>query len=259
MEKLIVESKEQLTRSEKQKIERELVGGSWRTRERVALACRILHSNGHDSGLAGQVTMRESEGTFLTQRLGCGLSEVTPSSLLRVDDELNVLIGAGMPNPANRFHAWLYRARPDVKCIVHTHPLHCSALSMLGVPLVISHMDGCALYDNVALLEHWPGVPVGDAEGRLISNAIGNKSGLLLAHHGIVVVGRTVDEACVLAVQLERAAQLQLLANAAGTIRPMTRELGLEARDWLLNARRLEATFAYYARVELARDPQCLA
>ena len=51
------------------------------------------------------------------------------------------LSGDGMANPANRFHSWIYRARPDVQCIVHTHAFHVAALSMLEVPLVVSHMD----------------------------------------------------------------------------------------------------------------------
>jgi L-fuculose-phosphate aldolase len=254
---ICIESKDLLIAREKLRMQRELPTGSWSIREKIALACRILHSQGHESGLAGQVSARESERTFLTQRLGCGLREVRASALLTADEELNVVEGEGMPNPANRFHGWLYRARPDVHCIVHTHPLYSSALSTLGVPLVISHMDSCALYDNVAFLERWPGVPVGDEEGRLISTALGNRSALLLAHHGLLVTGRTVEEACVLAVQFERAARLQMIASGSGSIRPIARELALEARDWLLNPRRSEATFAYYARAELARDPQC--
>jgi L-fuculose-phosphate aldolase len=253
------ESKEDLLRREQERVHRDVTGGSWSPRERVALACRILHDQGHDSGLAGQVTTWRAEGEFYTQRLGCGLAEARASTLLCVNEELCVLEGVGMPNPANRFHAWVYRARPDVQCIVHTHPPYSSALSMLGVPLVISHMDGCALYDDVGFLEHWPGVPVGDDEGRLISGALGNKSALLLAHHGIVTTGRSVEEACVLALHMERAARLQLLASQAGNIRPIQRELGLQARDWLRSPRRMEATFAYYARHELAKDAECLA
>jgi len=259
MERTYTESKKQVIRREKQKVQRALPGNTWTQREKVALACRILHSHGHESGLAGQVTARESEHGFFTQRLGCGLSEVTPSNLLSVDEELNVMEGEGAPNPANRFHAWVYRARPDVQCIVHTHPLYSSALSMLGVPLVVAHMDSCALCDNIAFLEDWPGVPVGDEEGRLISTAIGNKAGLLLAHHGVVLAGRTVEEACVLALQFERTARLFLTARSVGPVRTIPRELGLAARDWLLTPRRVDATFAYYARAELANDPRCIA
>jgi L-fuculose-phosphate aldolase len=256
------ESKTQVMEREQQRMQRELSGGNWTDRERVALTCRILCSHGHESGLAGQITARESDGesdgVFLTQRLGCGFREVTASGLLRVDEELNVLSGVGMPNPANRFHAWVYRARPDVRCIVHTHPLYTSALSMLGVPLVISHMDTCALFDNVAFLGHWPGVPVGNEEGQIISTALGEKSALLLAHHGALIASASVAEACVLAVQFERAAQLFMLARAAGEVRAIEPDKGREARGWLLTPRRIEATFAYYARRELSTDPDCL-
>lgn len=254
-----IESKQRLIKREKQHMQRELSGNGWTAKQRVALACRVLCSHGHESGLAGQITLREPAGTFLTQRFGCGLSEVQSSNLIRVDDDLNVVDGTGMPNPANRFHLWVYRARKDVHCVVHTHPPYTSALSMLGVPLAIAHMDSCALYDNVAFLEQWPGVPVGNTEGEMICSAIGNKSGLLLAHHGVVIAGRSVEEACVLALQFERAAFLQIVASGAGALRALQPELGLEARDWLLHPARVEATFAHYARRELALDPACVS
>ncbi|WP_394847168.1 aldolase [Pendulispora brunnea] len=258
MDKTFVEDKERVIQREKQKMQRHLSVGNWTVKEKVALASRILCRHGHESGLAGQITAREAERGFFTQRLGCGMSEVQASNLLLVDEQLRIIEGTGMPNPANRFHAWLYRARKDIQCIVHTHPPYTSALSMLGVPLAVSHMDSCALYENVAFLAHWPGVPVGDEEGKLISAAMGDKSGLLLAHHGMVVVGRSVEEACVLALQFERAAQLQTIAAGAGSIRAIQPELGREARDWLLHPARLGATFGYYARRELAVAPQCI-
>jgi L-fuculose-phosphate aldolase len=71
-------------------------------------------------------------------RFGLGFDEIRADNLLLVDDELNVLEGDGMPNPANRFHLWIYRTRPQVKSIVHTHAPHVSALSTIGVPLVVS-------------------------------------------------------------------------------------------------------------------------
>ncbi len=114
-------------------------------------SARALFDAGHDSGLAGQITARaEADGTYYTQRLGLGFDEITDGNLLLVDEDLNVLEGDGMANPANRFHSWIYRARPDVQCIVHTHAFHVAALSMLEVPLVVSHMDTTPLYDDGA-------------------------------------------------------------------------------------------------------------
>jgi L-fuculose-phosphate aldolase len=169
------------------------------------------------------------------------------------------LAGEGMANPANRFHSWIYRARPDVTCIVHTHPFHVAALSMLDVPLMVSHMDTAPLYDDCAFLPDWPGVPVGNEEGEIITAALGSKKAVLLAHHGHVVAGESIEEACSLAVLIERAAALQLAAMAAGTIAALPDRLAREAHDWTLTPRRSIANFAYYARRALDRHPDTLA
>ncbi|MGH3521615.1 MAG: aldolase [Mycobacterium sp.] len=229
------------------------------TRQKLALTCRALFDTGHDSGLAGQITARaEQPGTYYTQRLGLGFDEITEGNLLTVDEDLNVLNGDGMANPANRFHSWIYRARPDVQCIVHTHAFHTAALSMLEVPLVVSQMDTTPLYDDCAFLAKWPGVPVGNEEGEIISAALGDKKAILLAHHGQIVAGASVEEACSLAVLIERAATLQLAAMAAGTIKELPEQLAREAHDWTLRPPRSQANFAYYARRALKRHPDVL-
>ena len=165
---------------------------AWSTQQKLALTARILAADGHGSGVAGQITARgKTPDTMWTARFGLGLDEIRASDFLLVDNDLNVIEGAGMPNPSNRFHLWVYRARPDVMSIVHTHPPHVSALSMLGVPLVASHMDTAMFYEDCAWLPEWPGPPIGDEEGDLISNALGDKRAILLAHHGQLSAGRT--------------------------------------------------------------------
>jgi L-fuculose-phosphate aldolase len=236
---------------------------AWTTRQKLALTCRILFDGGHDSGLAGQITARAQDsgtyGSYYTQPFGHGFDEITQSNLLRVDQDLKTLDGEGMPNPANRFHTWVYRARPDVNCIIHTHPLHVSALSMLEVPLVVSHMDLCPLYDDCAFLEKWPGVPVGNEEGEIIAAALGDKRALLLSHHGMLVAGSSIEEACILALLIERAAKMQLIAMAAGEVKPIPEALGREAHDWISTPKRHAMAFAYQARRTLRTHQDCLA
>lgn len=252
-------TKEQLMQREFEQMKTKLPGAVYSDRQKLALTCRILFENGHDSGLAGQITARgEAPGTFLTQRLGYGFDEISAGNLLLVDENLQVLTGSGMPNPANRFHSWVYRARPDVRCIIHTHAVHTATLSMLEEPLIISHMDNCVLYDDVAFLPQWPGVPVGNDEGELIAEALGDKRALLLAHHGLLVACGSIEEACLIAMAFERTARMQLLASAAGKIQPIKPELGREAHDWILRPERNAATFAYYARRALKNNPDCL-
>ena len=233
----------------KKKIAQHLSMPDWTVRQKLALTCRILHAKGHESGLAGQISARgQTPGTLVTQQLGLGFDEITASNLLTVDYDLNVLEGEGMANPANRFHTWLYNARPDIACIIHTHATHSVALAMLERPLKIAYMDVCVLYNDVAFLPVWTGVPVGNEEGKVISAALGDKRALLLAHHGLLVTGRTVEEACAVAVMFERAALLQLLCESVGEIKPIEPELGRQAHDWILQERRSQATFHYYAR-----------
>ncbi|BBY31994.1 aldolase [Mycolicibacter minnesotensis] len=253
------DSKADLMQRAEQRLAENFTETRWTTRQKLALTCRALFDRGHDSGLAGQITARaEAPGTYYTQRLGLGFDEITDDNLLVVDEDLAVIEGEGMANPANRFHSWIYRARPDVRCIVHTHPFHVAALSMLETPLIVSHMDTTPLYDDCAFLPIWPGVPVGNEEGEIISAALGQKKAILLAHHGQIVVGTSVEEACSLAVLIERAAALQLAAMAAGTIKELPKQLARQAHDWTLLPRRSAANFAYYARRALAGHPDAI-
>jgi L-fuculose-phosphate aldolase len=238
--------------------DRQLKRDDWDLREQVTLTCRMLAADGHAPGLAGQVTARVGDGSYWTAPLGPLFEEVTPRDLVRIDEQLEVLEGDALPNPATRFHMWIYRRRPDVRCVIHTHPPFTSALSMLGRPLVVSHMDATPLYDECAFLAEWPGVPVADEEGDLISAALGDKRAVLLAHHGHVTVGATVQEAATVAICLEQAARMQLLAEAAGTIEPVPPHLAREAQEFLLQPSLVEAFFAAYARRMIRADPGCL-
>lgn len=253
------QSKSELMRRARERLAAEPTDSQLTTRQKVAITCRALFDAGHDSGLAGQITARAEEpGTYYTQRLGLGFDEITEDNLLVVDEDLNVLCGSGMANPANRFHSWIYRARRDVQCIIHTHAFHVAALSMLEIPLVVSHMDTTPLYRDCAFLPDWPGVPVGNEEGEIISAALGDKKAVLLAHHGQVVAGASIEEACSLGILIERAAKLQLAAMAAGEIRELPESLAREAHDWTLTPARSRANFAYYARRALLRHPDAL-
>lgn len=214
----------------------------------LVLAARILAADGHASGLAGQVTARAEAGGYWTLPLGLGFDEATPAALLRVDDDIRTLEGEGIANPAVRFHAWVYRARPDVGSIVHTHPPAASALSMTGRSLAVAHMDAMMLYDDCAWLPEWPGVPIADEEGRIIAEALGGKRAILLANHGLLTAAAGVEEATYLAYFMERAARLQLDAEAVGPIVPVAPEFGRQAHDFLIKPEIVAATFDYLAR-----------
>ena len=105
---------------------------SWAMTLKIALACRKLASEAHAETLAGQVTVRAQEGGFWTNPLIGGFANTRRGTVIRIDENCELIEGIGIPNPGVRFHQWLYRARPDIQAIVHTHPPHASALSMTG-------------------------------------------------------------------------------------------------------------------------------
>lgn len=242
-----------------ERMERHLLSPAWSLRQKLALACQILAAQGHESALAGQITARAEEpGTFWMLSFGLGFDEACASNIVRVDGDLNIVEGEGMPNPSNRFHLWIYARRPGINAIIHTHPPYVSALSMIGEPLAVSHMDTAMFYEDCAYLPEYPGVPIGDEEGRIISEALGDKRAILLAHHGQLAACKTMEEATMLGIFIERAARLQLMARAAGTIRDIRPECGREAHDYRLKPKYVDAVFCYYARQVLRQAPQIL-
>jgi len=218
-------------------------------RDALASACRILASEGHESGLAGQVTARgDQPGTWWTLQFGYGFEEATPERMVLVDEDLKPLEG-GRPNPGTRFHVWIYRKRPDISAIIHTHAPYASALAATGQPLKTIHMDSAMLHGTAHLAE-WPGVPVADDEGRIISAALGSAKTILLANHGLLAAAASVEEATYLAVFFERAARMQVRAMAAGGFREVKPELAEEACRFLLQPSIVGATFRYWQRTK---------
>lgn len=215
--------------------------------EALAACCRILAREGHESGLAGQVTaLGEKPNTWWTLKFGLGFEEATAERMVLVDEDLKPLSG-GRANPGVRFHVWIYRKRPDVKAIVHTHAPYASALAATGKPLKTIHMDSAMLH-GTAHLPEWPGVPVADDEGRIISGALGSAKAILLANHGLLTAGSSIEEATYLAVFFERAARMQVRAMAAGGYKEVKPELAAEACKFLLQPSIVRGTFAYWAR-----------
>jgi L-fuculose-phosphate aldolase len=228
---------------------------AWPMPLKMALACRKLASECHAETLAGQVTARAAEGGFWTNPIVGGFANIRQGTVLRVDEVCEVVAGQGIPNPGVRFHLWVYRARPDVQAIVHTHPPHAAALSMTGRELAVAHMDVAMFHDDCAYLPVWPGVPVANEEGRIISEALGNRRAILLANHGLLTVGKSLEEAAYLALQFERAARLQILAESIGEIQPIDPAHARDAHDFLLQDSVVYGTFNAWAEELLRGQP----
>lgn len=237
-----------VTRADKEMSEN-LTGVKRELREDLAYAARIIGANGHEAGLAGQISGRADDPkNYWTLRFGLGFEEARPEDFLLVDSDMHAVGKKGMGNPATRFHLWVYKDRPHVSCIIHAHSPWISALAAAAEPLVVAQMDMCPFYDDCAFLGEWPGLPYGDEEGKVISEALGDKRSIILVNHGYLTTGRTVAEATYLAVLIERAARIQLRARVYGAVKAVPGNLAREAHDHQLSEVYTKATFDYWCR-----------
>jgi L-fuculose-phosphate aldolase len=112
MSEVIIRDKTEYHARTSEQMERHLPLPPWSLRQKMALTCRILADEGHESALAGQITARgDRPGTYWMLSFGLGFDEARASNIVLVDDDLNLIEGDGMVNPSNRFHLWIYRHR----------------------------------------------------------------------------------------------------------------------------------------------------
>ncbi|KAJ5896984.1 class II aldolase/adducin domain protein [Penicillium subrubescens] len=189
---------------------------------RLAAAFRIFGKNGYDEGVAGHITLRDpvDPTTFWVNPFGTAFSLIKASDLIQVDHAGKVIDGG--PNrllnaAAFMIHSAIHAARPDVLCAAHSHSLYGRAFCSLGRPLDIISQDSCAFYDDHVVYKQFNGVVLAEEEGNNIAAALGNKKAALLQNHGLLTVGKSIEETVFWFVSLEKCCHAQLLADAAAT------------------------------------------
>ncbi|MFG2786796.1 class II aldolase/adducin family protein [Streptomyces sp. NPDC048419] len=188
-------------------------------KERLAGALRIFGRLGFEDGVSGHITARDPEFSdcFWVNPFGMPFKHVTVSDLVLANSEGQVIEGRYHVNQAAfTVHSQVHAARPDVVAVAHCHSVHGRALSALGELLDPITQESCAFYEDHALYDAFTGVAVDAEEGRRIATALGTRKALVLRNHGLLTVGDSVDAAAWWFVSMERSAQVQLTAKAAG-------------------------------------------
>lgn len=222
-----------------------------RLRRDLAVACRILAANGQGDSVYGHVTARlPGWDRFWMKPAWLGLEEIREEHLILVDLDGNVLAGDKPRHSEFPIHAEVMRARADVGAVVHTHPKFSIALAARGSALrPVSHEATYFWPPEVPVLEEFTELVRTAAQGRAVARLLGIGRGIFLRNHGIVVAGADVAEACVGAILLERAAEIQLLAESGGVpARHTPPEEALCKREQIYRAGALRSAFEYHAR-----------
>jgi ribulose-5-phosphate 4-epimerase/fuculose-1-phosphate aldolase len=188
-------------------------------KQRLAAGFRLFSRFGFDEGIAGHITVRDPEWSnrFWVNPIGMHFSEITVSSLVLVDEVGNVVQGQYRPGlAAFSIHSAIHRRNPMVVAAAHTHSVYGRTWSSLGRLLEPITQDACAFFEDHAVYREFGGVALDSAEGDSIASSLGDHKAVILQNHGLLTVGRSVDEAVWWFVAMERSAQSQLMAEAAG-------------------------------------------
>ncbi|MDP6558568.1 MAG: class II aldolase/adducin family protein [Candidatus Binatia bacterium] len=218
-------------------------------KEKVAYSCNILAIEGHWDNILGHVSVRiPGENAILMKPHSFGFEEIRPYHLIVCDLDGNKIRGDFERHSEVFIHTGIYKARPDVHCVVHTHPPYATAFASLRQPLrPISHEgsifhEGLPLFDYTTLLIRSPEL------GAKVAESLGKCRGLLMKNHGSTVVGETVEVATLHAVFLEKAARIQLLATASGEPSWSSDEEARTKYDQVYTAHRLGTMWDYFVR-----------
>jgi ribulose-5-phosphate 4-epimerase/fuculose-1-phosphate aldolase len=203
-------------------------------RESVAQSCRMLGKLNLTKEPSGHVSARiPGEEKVLIKARGpeeSGLRFVSARDIITVDFNGKKIAGEdGLESPQEVFiHTWLYKTRPEVRCVVHVHPLTVVLFTICNKPLQPLYgaydpsglrliAEGLATYPRSITVSN-------DKLGEEFARAMGGKPACLMRGHGITSAGPSIEDATLTAIKLNDAAVINYQANLLGTPQPIPQE-----------------------------------
>ncbi len=182
-------------------------------REQICMFSRSLFERGLTAGSSGNISLRLDDGGWLMTPTNASLGFLDPARLSRLDAKGN-LVSGDAPSKEIPLHQALYETRDGAGAIVHLHSVHSVAVSMLPEIDASDVLPPLTAYyvmrvGATALLPYYrPGDP---AVAGAIRGLAGRYAAVLLANHGPVVAGATLEAAMYATEELEETARLYLM------------------------------------------------
>ena len=185
-------------------------------KEKMLMMCKVLQKQRVLDGY-GHLTARLSDGRIVsTPHMPPG--KIALRDLIIIDADGAKLEGYGDPNGETAMHTSIYKARPDVQCILHYHPDELVAVAAAGEGIkVIANCGvhfyrGTPIYDSPLLIRNRQ---LGDK----VAATLGDRNAVLLRGHGGTVVSSNLDNLLRLGLDLVRAAKIQIMCAPFGHVK----------------------------------------
>ena len=184
-----------------------------KTRQSIIDTCLLMEAKGVNRGTSGNISVRTGDGMLITPS-ALPYEKMTPQDIVHMGfDETTT--GRRKPSSEWRFHLDILRARPDINAVLHAHPTYCTSLAIMNrnIP-AIHYMIAAAGGPNIRCAPYATyGTPELSAHAL---KALENRQACLLAHHGAIFLGSSLDKALWLAVEVEALAQQYLTCLQIG-------------------------------------------
>lgn len=183
-------------------------------RKAVITTALEMSRSGLSPGRSGNVSARWDDGMLITPS-GMAYESLDPSDIAYVANDGTAQPGGRKPSSEWRFHLSAYHARPDREAVVHTHSLYATALACAHKPIPAFHyMVAVAGGVDIPLI---PYAPFGTAElADLVADGLEDRDALLMANHGQIAIGKSLDHALELAQEVETLARQYTLVLGVG-------------------------------------------
>lgn len=190
---------------------------STQLREAVIATARLMNASGINVNKSGNVSVRCARGAragFLLTPTGVPYERLEADDITFVADDGRP-IGRCEPSSEWRFHAAIYAARPEFGAIVHTHSPHATALACQGLGIPAFHyMVAVAGGDDIRCADYATFGTQALADNAVA--ALQDRRACLLAHHGVIACGASLDTAFALAVEVENLARTYVIVRSLG-------------------------------------------
>ncbi|KAH8884901.1 class 2 aldolase adducin domain-containing protein [Thozetella sp. PMI_491] len=189
-------------------------------KHRLAIAFRIFAEFGFAETVAGHITVRDpvEPDSFWVNPFGLHFTLIKDEDLIRVGHDGKVIEGGRnrrLNTAAYAIHAEIHKARPDVNCAAHAHSPYGRAMCATGRNIQMLTQDFCTFYNDIVVYPNFAGLVLANEEGQRIASHLGGSKAALLANHGLLTVGETIEAAVSHFVLLEKLCQSQLAADAS--------------------------------------------
>ncbi len=231
----------------------------WQARVDLAACFRQAARLGLHEGICNHLSFMVpgSDELFLVNPDGWAFAEITASRLLICDFHRNVIAGDGHPeDTAFYIHARVHKNVPRARAAFHTHMPNATAMTMVeGPPLLWAGQSALKFYGRTVVDEEYGGLALDETEGDRIAGAIGDADIIFMKHHGVMVVGPTIAKAWDDLYYLERACEVQRLAQASGRkLVPIAEEIVLRTAEQMKTEGGRESAWLHLESVKRQLD-----